>query len=831
MEGPYHLILLSLLFTAAYLFTLLLVKTGILSKPLHRKIWNYLLMISFLGSGILGILLVIRVNYQLEWSFLTPLMTWHVDTGIGLCLIALFHLLRHRAYFLSGIKRDTPSAKEGNASPGYGGERGDAVISAETAAAVPEVPALLILGAGFFATVVQVLLIREITTVFQGNELMMGWTLAIWMFLTGMGTFAGRAPKKGLATPTLIPLFLLLAWLPPLLLILMNGIHHLLFPPGQLIHPLWFLLLVLLLLAPLCLLSGYVYALMVHLSRNREKGFTRIYALEAAGSLIGGIIVTFLLTRWFTIAQALLLTAIVIHILLLIFTRRKHIAASLLVVVAVTLLFFLLPADVTIKSWLLPGHHVVETRETPYGNITVTENGGEYNFFENGNLLFSTGDMVLNEEYVHFAMVQHPNPKNVLLVSGGMAGMTAEILKYPEVSGVDVVELNPDLVRIARDYRREAEDPRVHTIGGDGRRYIQNTGNRYDVVIFTVPDPSSLQINRYYTDGFLRLLKGKLRDDAVVLFGLSSSGNYMTPEKGRIGASLYHTLKKHFSQVIIIPGERDYYLASEAPLTAAIGKTIEKKGITASYVNPDYLDDASLVSRGEGIRVAVSATPLINTDRQPLPVFYHSLQFLSLYAGTPSWMMALPLLLLLLPLLLLTPVSAGMYVTGFTASSVEVMLIFWFQILFGNLYATLGLIFALFMGGLAVGSLAARSRKKSKAMLITGQLLLALYMLLFPLLWRTTELSLSGFLAWLIFLPFLLVPALLTGFLYVATTVNFQGPAPRAAAAVYAADLWGSALGAILVSFIMLPVFGITTTSLILAAVNGGVILLFARKI
>lgn len=80
--------------------------------------------------------------------------------------------------------------------------------------------------------VVQVLLIREITTVFQGNEVMMAWTLAAWMFLTGIGSWLGRSFRKGSPMAAVTRVFLMMAFLPPLTAVVMNLGRNLIFCRG-----------------------------------------------------------------------------------------------------------------------------------------------------------------------------------------------------------------------------------------------------------------------------------------------------------------------------------------------------------------------------------------------------------------------------------------------------------------------------------------------------------------------------------------------------------------------------------------------------------------------
>ena len=95
-------------------------------------------------------------------------------------------------------------------------------------------------------------------------------------------------------------------------------------------------------------------------------------------------------------------------------------------------------------SWTHP--NLVETRDTPYSRITVLSREGQTSVFENDALLFDT-EGTRAEEFVHLAALQHPNPKNVLVLGGGIEGTVREVLLHSPES-VDYVEQNPALIRI-----------------------------------------------------------------------------------------------------------------------------------------------------------------------------------------------------------------------------------------------------------------------------------------------------------------------------------------------------------------------------------------------
>ena len=184
MNTPYPLLPIGILVLMLYLLSGLLVRLYIISQVLHRKIWNSLLLITFLVTGILGILQTVQINYKLEWPVTKTILLWHVDFGIALGCIRTFHFLWNRKYYFKIFNSD-----EGSNS------------IREMVQDDPQYQnvthlRLLILLSGFLSTTIQVLLIREIATIFQGNELMMSWTAGCMDVVDRCWYVAGKIKNK-----------------------------------------------------------------------------------------------------------------------------------------------------------------------------------------------------------------------------------------------------------------------------------------------------------------------------------------------------------------------------------------------------------------------------------------------------------------------------------------------------------------------------------------------------------------------------------------------------------------------------------------------------------
>ena len=591
--------------------------------------------------------------------------------------------------------------------------------------------------------------------------------------------------------------------------------------------------------------------------------------------------------------------------------RRPALREIFILILAAGIAAFvwLVHSDALSTSLQFPGQNVLFRANSPYGRLVVTESGGETNFIENGIAIVSTPNVEQVEEAAHYAMAQRPGARRVLLVSGGVAGVAKEILKY-NVAGLDCVELDPLVIETGRRFLPDHfADPRIHVIATDARQFVRQAGaaltrwgetagepllkrnltdpngsrvrsphrleagetsftNRYDVVILALPDPSTAQLNRFFTVEFFSGVKRVLTDGGVLSFALGRYENYVSPELAQLLASAHRSLKQSFANILVLPGGRVFFLASDGPLHGDIAARVEAQGVPTKLVNRHYLDAMLTADRMADIQRAVSQPAALNRDFSPMLYFYHLRHWMSQFTLSFGALQAVLLLLLLVYLVRLRGPALALFASGFAGSALEVVLLLAFQVLCGSVYHQVGVIVTVFMVGLAVGAawanreafvfsggvnLSVRSsafrRSGAKeppeggtpnqrqarclshlAFALAGYAILL--PLLLPLLNRTGGTAASLLTIKAIFTSLTLILAVLVGAQFpLANQLQFNGTT-AGASRLYTADFVGASLGALLASTLLIPLVGVTGVCLLTAALNalaGGV--LFWRKV
>jgi spermidine synthase len=275
-----------------------------------------------------------------------------------------------------------------------------------------------------------------------------------------------------------------------------------------------------------------------------------------------------------------------------------------------------------------------------------------------------------------------------------------------------------------------------------------------------------------------------------------------------------------FKHVLIIPGLRNHYLASDGELTTAIAETIANRNISTISVNKYYVDDQLLRQRSDEILRSIDKNTNLNSDFIPV-AYFRQLQYWLSYFSLKPWIPAALIGILFLAVVgRLNAISLGMFTGGFAASSVEVILLISFQIIYGYVYQATGLIITVFMAGLAAGSfIGHRKIKFVDYRRFAGiQIALVLYSLFLPFMLSLLKESVdSDVVVYAVYFLMTVLIAALIGIEFSFAARLLKGGIAAAASTLYGVDLIGSAMGALVISIYILPLLGIVLSSIIVA--------------
>ncbi len=193
---------------------------------------------------------------------------------------------------------------------------------------------------------------------------------------------------------------------------------------------------------------------------------------------------------------------------------KAHALACGLTIAALTLAF--VGAD-RVTTWAEDRFYadtVLFSESSPYQRVVVTASGQGVRLFLNGNLQFHSRDEYrYHEALVHPAMAAQGAPKRVLVLGGGDGMAVREILKYPSVEHVTLVELDPRMTQLfstqplLRQLNRDAlRSPKVEVVNADAFAWLEAHPSSFDVIVVDFPDPTNFSIGKLYTTSFYRLI-------------------------------------------------------------------------------------------------------------------------------------------------------------------------------------------------------------------------------------------------------------------------------------------------------------------------------------
>ena len=681
-------------------------------------------------------------------------------------------------------------------------------------------PAFLL---GCLATSFQVFLAREFSAHFYGNEMTFGFVLAAWLLWGGLGSLLAskyHLPKRHFAR-----LYYAVLGLSPFCFLALRFSRFLLGTlPGELTGMAPMLTFALILTFFINFPLGVIFDLNVGVDQGN---IARVYLWESAGAAAGGLLVYLLLVPFLSNWRAVALLGSLAAVFVFFSFARKREKPALGIVLCLFLGLFLFDEPSQTIFW--KPFTLVRSKDSLHGKLQVIRTGEQVTLYNNGLQAYSYPDQAAAEEAVHFACLQNPDAGRILLIGGGTGGSLQEILKYPRTA-VDYVELDPEIIRLSREFlpqdgQAALADVRVHIFLEDGRHFLERARQKYDLVILNLPEPATAQINRFYTQEFFRKVKAKLDPKGIFSFRVPSAENYVSPELREFLSTLYVTMKKVFAEAVVVPGDTNIFLASDSPLTLEVPDLARR--IETLHLQTRFVTSEMLPARLNPIRVnrlkenIESGLGHINSDLSPICYFFNSVlwstQFKSLESGVLSflagirlfWLLDVPLLLFVLALILfrikhkessffLVPLA----VLGLTTIACEIMIIVWFQSLYGYVYQRIALLLTSFMAGLALGAWRGSKRKTARyVQVILIQFCLLLLILAMRILLNTAP-------AEMIFFTALLLVGFFGGDLFIVSNRLFIKDKTQAGLG-YGWDLLGSFFGAVCLSSILIPLAGL----------------------
>lgn len=166
---------------------------------------------------------------------------------------------------------------------------------------------------------------------------------------------------------------------------------------------------------------------------------------------------------------------------------------------------------------------VLHAAQTPYQRVVLTRWKDDLRLFLDGRLQFSSLDEYrYHEALVHPAMALPPVTAQVLLLGAGDGLAAREILKYPQVERLTLVDIDAQITRLAQTFpplmqlnQQALLQPRVHLVHADAQTFLAQEAQLYDVIIADFPDPSVEVLAKLYTVEFYRLVKRRLAPSGV----------------------------------------------------------------------------------------------------------------------------------------------------------------------------------------------------------------------------------------------------------------------------------------------------------------------------
>lgn len=324
------------------------------------------------------------------------------------------------------------------------------------------------------------------------------------------------------------------------------------------------------------LLLAMVSPLGVRLAANRGvdhigRSAGGLYAISTAGSIAGTIATAFWLIPLLSLDGLVVGIGFALFVASILATRLPgrqtepaisgrlgralSIATPITIAVGVFLggLVLLAPQGAAIAN--ATGERVLMEKDTQYHRLIVTEDDDErvMRFDRSRQSAMYLDDPFETSfdypQYFHLAMALKPEAERVLVVGlGGGSAVKRMWRDYPEMR-IDVVEIDPEVVKAAEQYFEMPDDERIRVDVEDGRRYLQATDETYDIIFMDAYHADALPFH-LTTQEFFSEAKERLNPGGVLVYNVISS---VEGDRSDLFRSMYRTANSVWDRLYVFP--------------------------------------------------------------------------------------------------------------------------------------------------------------------------------------------------------------------------------------------------------------------------------------
>jgi spermidine synthase len=404
-------------------------------------------------------------------------------------------------------------------------------------------------------------------------------------------------------------------------------------------------------------------------------------------------------------------------------------------------------------------------------------------------------------------------------------------MKYP-ASNIDFIEIDPKMIEVSLgflnvDERKDiATDQRVKIVVDDGRRFIKKLKKpAYDLIILSLPQPSTASINRFYTSDFFKEAKAVLKDDGILAMTIPQSTGYIGRRMQTASGAIFNSLRSVFRHVEVTAQEYGGLFASDTPITidpVILENRFMERNIHTKHFHQYIFRDAFFPLNVDYVRKRLSDIKFINTDLQPSAYLYNLMLWAEVHRGRVlhylleirGWHIISLLMMTLLCIAFFTfrkkrrVIYYSIFTTGFSGILFTLAVILAYQSMYGYIYEMMGILIATFMIGLGTGAYLVKRNKEPLRILFYLEIMTIVLALASPLFFRAETL----------FYVLSFIAGTITGGQF--SVANQCMEEPNVAGRLYGLDLIGSFLGAVIPSIILIPLFGISHTLLFIVGIK-----------